>query len=243
MNCAIAYRNKRKLVHAKISIVFAWIFSTIVWSPGIIGWQFISGNRTVPIDQCYVQVWVFYILISPGSQEHRRWTWPQSIWVNYLALEKIKLVTIQFINDSVGMSIATSAIAFYIPVGIMCILYSQVSVVEIFISSNWIWTLSVYTCVDIPTYAMNLSFIFKLRYIWLWKNEQKFYNLWTVSKTNWNKIFYQHNVIGKNRQKLPDHNSHRLRQWAHISKNEISPIFEWIPSTDLLFQQVIMETD
>ena len=64
MNCAIAYRNKRKLVHAKISIVFAWIFSTIVWSPGIIGWQFISGNRTVPIDQCYVQVRMFLHIAS-----------------------------------------------------------------------------------------------------------------------------------------------------------------------------------
>ena len=61
---------------------------------------------------------------------------PNRFESNYLILEKIKLVTIQFINDSVGMSIATSAIAFYIPVGIMCILYSQVSVVEILISSN-----------------------------------------------------------------------------------------------------------
>ena len=98
---------------------------------------------------------------------------------NYLILENIKLVTIQFINDSVGMSIATSAIAFYIPVGIMCILYSQVSAIEILISSNWLWTLSVYSFVDIPTYSMNLSFIFQLRYIWLWKNEPKFYNLWS----------------------------------------------------------------
>ena len=140
---------------------------------------------------------------------------------NYLILEKIKLVTIQFINDSVGMSIATSAIAFYIPVGIMCILYSQVSVLEILISLNWLWTWYVYSCVDIPTYFMNLSFIFQLRYIWLWKNEPKFYNLWMVSKKSLNKIFYQHNVIGKNRQKLPDHKSHQSRQfmWADVGKN------------------------
>ena len=127
---------------------------------------------------------------------------PNRFESKYLILEKIKLVTIQFINDSVGMSIATSAIAFYIPVGIMCILYSQVSVVEILISSNRLWTLSVYSFVDIPTNSMNLSFIFHLRYIWLWKNEPEFYNLWMVSKKNLNKIFYQHNEIGKNQSKI-----------------------------------------
>ena len=56
-------------------------------------------------------------------------TWPQQSHVSWpigLSNEEIYFDLIQFINDSVGMSIATSAIAFYIPVGIMCTLYSQV---------------------------------------------------------------------------------------------------------------------
>ena len=27
----------------------------LLWTPGIIGWQFVTGNRTVPDNDCYVQ--------------------------------------------------------------------------------------------------------------------------------------------------------------------------------------------
>ena len=39
----------------KLLIIGAWVVSAALWSPGIIGWQHITGNRTVPENECYIQ--------------------------------------------------------------------------------------------------------------------------------------------------------------------------------------------
>merc|ERR1712110_105926 len=44
----VKYRNKRKVIHAKLAMLFAWVVSFILWAPWIIGWQFIVQKRTVP---------------------------------------------------------------------------------------------------------------------------------------------------------------------------------------------------
>ena len=111
-------------------------------------------------------------------------TWPHltstQSWPIGLSNEEIYFDLIQFINDSVGMSIATSAIAFYIPVGIMCTLYSQV-----IRDPSW------------PFVTLKFTKDQILRCIWHSRNGQKFYNLWMANKKSWNKTFFQHNVIGK----------------------------------------------
>ena len=37
----VKYRNKRKVLHAKLAMLFAWVVSFILWAPWIIGWQYI----------------------------------------------------------------------------------------------------------------------------------------------------------------------------------------------------------
>ena len=37
----VKYRNKRKVLHAKLAMLFAWVVSFVLWAPWIIGWQYI----------------------------------------------------------------------------------------------------------------------------------------------------------------------------------------------------------
>ena len=58
VNFPIKYRNKRKLIHVKIAMASTWIISTILWAPWVLFWQYITGKRTVPADNCYIQfIW------------------------------------------------------------------------------------------------------------------------------------------------------------------------------------------
>lgn len=51
----VAYRSRRSDAIVKKVIVVIWIFAFLLWVPWIISYQFIQGERTVPVDSCYIQ--------------------------------------------------------------------------------------------------------------------------------------------------------------------------------------------
>ncbi|TRY54838.1 hypothetical protein DNTS_001802 [Danionella cerebrum] len=51
----LSYPVKRTHKMAGIMIAGAWILSFILWAPAILFWQFITGTRTVPEGECYIQ--------------------------------------------------------------------------------------------------------------------------------------------------------------------------------------------
>ncbi|XP_067292517.1 muscarinic acetylcholine receptor M2 [Pseudorasbora parva] len=51
----LSYPVKRTHKMAGMMIAGAWILSFILWAPAILFWQFITGNRTVPEGECYIQ--------------------------------------------------------------------------------------------------------------------------------------------------------------------------------------------
>lgn len=51
----LSYPVKRTHKMAGMMIAGAWILSFILWAPAILFWQFITGSRTVPEGECYIQ--------------------------------------------------------------------------------------------------------------------------------------------------------------------------------------------
>uniref|UniRef100_A0A671PCQ6 Muscarinic acetylcholine receptor n=1 Tax=Sinocyclocheilus anshuiensis TaxID=1608454 RepID=A0A671PCQ6_9TELE len=51
----LSYPVKRTHRMAGMMIAAAWILSFILWAPAILFWQFITGSRTVPEGECYIQ--------------------------------------------------------------------------------------------------------------------------------------------------------------------------------------------
>ncbi|XP_051975652.1 muscarinic acetylcholine receptor M2-like [Xyrauchen texanus] len=51
----LSYPVKRTHKMAGMMIAAAWILSFILWAPAILFWQFITGTRTVPEGECYIQ--------------------------------------------------------------------------------------------------------------------------------------------------------------------------------------------
>ena len=49
----------------------AWIISALLWAPWVLFWQFITGERTVPSNDCYIQfIWdskLMTILTAAGK--------------------------------------------------------------------------------------------------------------------------------------------------------------------------------
>ncbi|XP_047355834.1 muscarinic acetylcholine receptor DM1 isoform X1 [Vespa velutina] len=51
----LTYRARRTTVKAAIMIGCAWGISLLLWPPWIYAWPYIEGQRTVPINACYIQ--------------------------------------------------------------------------------------------------------------------------------------------------------------------------------------------
>uniref|UniRef100_A0A671MXG5 Muscarinic acetylcholine receptor n=1 Tax=Sinocyclocheilus anshuiensis TaxID=1608454 RepID=A0A671MXG5_9TELE len=51
----LTYRAKRTTRRAGVMIGLAWFVSLILWAPAILFWQYFVGERTVPLDKCYIQ--------------------------------------------------------------------------------------------------------------------------------------------------------------------------------------------
>lgn len=51
----LTYPVKRTHKMAGMMIAAAWILSFVLWAPAILFWQFITGSRTVPEGECYIQ--------------------------------------------------------------------------------------------------------------------------------------------------------------------------------------------
>ena len=60
----LTYRARRTTKKAALMIFSAWAISAIVWPPSIVAWPYIEGGRTVPQNECYVQVRVVGPLVS-----------------------------------------------------------------------------------------------------------------------------------------------------------------------------------
>jgi len=52
----LTYRARRTTRKAALMIFSAWAISAIVWPPSIVAWPYIEGERTVPSNECYIQV-------------------------------------------------------------------------------------------------------------------------------------------------------------------------------------------
>nr|XP_040019960.1 muscarinic acetylcholine receptor M2-like [Gasterosteus aculeatus aculeatus] len=51
----LSYPARRSTKMAGLMIAAAWVMSFILWAPAILFWQFVSGGRTVPFGECYIQ--------------------------------------------------------------------------------------------------------------------------------------------------------------------------------------------
>ncbi|GFN97723.1 muscarinic acetylcholine receptor m5-like [Plakobranchus ocellatus] len=51
----LTYRAKRTPRRAATMIIFAWVISSIMWTPWIFAWPYIDGARNVPQTECYIQ--------------------------------------------------------------------------------------------------------------------------------------------------------------------------------------------
>ncbi|XP_055048495.2 muscarinic acetylcholine receptor M2 [Misgurnus anguillicaudatus] len=51
----LSYPVRRTHKMAGMMIAAAWILSFVLWAPAILFWQFITGGRTVPENECYIQ--------------------------------------------------------------------------------------------------------------------------------------------------------------------------------------------
>ncbi|XP_066584705.1 muscarinic acetylcholine receptor DM1 isoform X2 [Prorops nasuta] len=51
----LTYRAKRTTCKAATMIGLAWGISLLLWPPWIYAWPYIEGQRTVPINSCYIQ--------------------------------------------------------------------------------------------------------------------------------------------------------------------------------------------
>jgi hypothetical protein len=51
----LSYRARRSGRLVVSMIMAAWIISFLLWTPWIVAWQFIEGQRTVPATECYIQ--------------------------------------------------------------------------------------------------------------------------------------------------------------------------------------------
>ena len=51
----LTYRAKRTPRRAATMIGFAWVISSVMWTPWIFAWPEIEGKRSVPHNQCYIQ--------------------------------------------------------------------------------------------------------------------------------------------------------------------------------------------
>jgi len=51
----LTYRVRRTSGRAAVMIAAAWMVSALLWTPWIIAWPYLEGQRTVPPLECYVQ--------------------------------------------------------------------------------------------------------------------------------------------------------------------------------------------
>ncbi|RUS74727.1 hypothetical protein EGW08_017501, partial [Elysia chlorotica] len=51
----LTYRAKRTPRRAATMIGFAWVISSVMWTPWIFAWPKIEGKRSVPDNECYIQ--------------------------------------------------------------------------------------------------------------------------------------------------------------------------------------------
>ena len=51
----LTYRVRRTRQRAAAMIATAWVVSTLLWTPWIVAWPYVEGERTVPPDDCYIQ--------------------------------------------------------------------------------------------------------------------------------------------------------------------------------------------
>ena len=51
----LTYRVRRTPRTAAVLITGAWLVSVLLWTPWIIAWPYIEGERRVPSNQCYIQ--------------------------------------------------------------------------------------------------------------------------------------------------------------------------------------------
>lgn len=51
----LTYRAKRTAKKAAIMITFGWVISFFLWTPIIISWPYIHGERTIASDECKIQ--------------------------------------------------------------------------------------------------------------------------------------------------------------------------------------------
>jgi len=50
----LTYRVRRTRRRAAVMIAGAWVVSALLWTPWIVAWPYIEGQRTVPVDDCNI---------------------------------------------------------------------------------------------------------------------------------------------------------------------------------------------
>ncbi|XP_064483957.1 muscarinic acetylcholine receptor DM1-like [Ornithodoros turicata] len=63
----LTYRARRTTRRAAIMIASAWVISLVLWPPWIYSWPYIEGQRSVPVDQCYIQFLETNIYVTFGT--------------------------------------------------------------------------------------------------------------------------------------------------------------------------------
>ncbi|KAH3882587.1 hypothetical protein DPMN_006529 [Dreissena polymorpha] len=64
VSAPMAYRTRRSPKKIFIMIAIAWVVPVLLWSPWIISWPYIEGQRTVPATDCYVQFQFTYPILT-----------------------------------------------------------------------------------------------------------------------------------------------------------------------------------
>lgn len=63
----LTYRARRTTKRAAIMIASAWVISLVLWPPWIYSWPYIEGQRSVPLDRCYIQFLETNIYVTFGT--------------------------------------------------------------------------------------------------------------------------------------------------------------------------------